>query len=238
MEQIVQPYYNINEKAGMCLSYARRVFGAGIVETTAWEGWTKAQFKHADRDFPAGLAVPVWFDWWGQLPGDNQKYQYGHVAIRAADGKVWSSPLSGVGRTWFNTVDDLVRAFGNGMRYVGWSEDISRVKVVDFKGVEVEKITRELENTMSFLATGDYPGVGYDYRFTDQPMTQVVMNQFVNFWLEASRYSGLASRLQSSEETVRFLLAAGANRDPESSKSEAEKKLSTLKGALKDVISG
>lgn len=127
--QLVNPNINITEKAGWCLSYARRVFGAPAVEPSAWDGWTRAKYRHEDRNFPAGVAVPVWFDWTGDVGAGRQRY--GHVAVRTADGKIWSSPLTGTGRSWFTTVDDLTRAFGGGMRYVGWSEDISGVRVIE-----------------------------------------------------------------------------------------------------------
>jgi hypothetical protein len=130
--QLVQPNFSIVENAGWCLQYARRVFGAPVVESTAWQGWMNTEHPHEDRNFPQGVAVPVWFDWKGDV-GDGHIFRYGHAAVRAADGKIWSSPLSGKGSAWFNSVDDLTRAFGGGMKYVGWSEDISNVKVIDME---------------------------------------------------------------------------------------------------------
>lgn len=127
--QLVTPNFNVTETAGWCLRFSDKVFGLKAVYSTAWEAWTNTKFKHEDRNFPQGVAVPVWFDWVGDV--GSGKRRYGHVAVRAADGKIWSSPLSGTGRAWFATVDDLIRAFGNGMRYVGWSEDISNVRVVE-----------------------------------------------------------------------------------------------------------
>lgn len=134
-KQLVQPNFEIIENAGWCLQYARRVFGAPAVESTAWQGWMMTEHPHEDRNFPADVAVPVWFDWKGDV-GDGHVFRYGHVAVRAADGKIWSSPLAGRGSAWFNTVDDLTRAFGGGMKYVGWSEDISNVKVVQLQEEE------------------------------------------------------------------------------------------------------
>lgn len=127
-QQIVQPNVAINENAGWCLSYARRVFGAPVVEASAWAGWMSTEHPHEDRNWPKGVAFPVWFDWTGDV--GSGRFQYGHVAVMVADGTVWSSPLSGYGRAWFKTVDDLTRAFGGGMSYVGWSEDISDVRVI------------------------------------------------------------------------------------------------------------
>jgi hypothetical protein len=131
-KQLIKPNIKINETAGWCLQYARRVFGRPAVEPTAWAAWQASKFKHQDRKFPSGVAVPVWFNWWGDV--GSGRYQYGHVAVRMPDGKVWSSPLTGNGRAWFNSVDDLVRAFGGGMKYVGWSEDISGARVAVNEG--------------------------------------------------------------------------------------------------------
>lgn len=128
MKQLVQPNIEIVEEAGYCLQYARRVFGAPAVEETAHVAWNNAKHKHHDRNFPQGVSFPVWFDWTGDIGYGRHKYD--HVAVYHTDGKVWSSPLTGRGRAWFESVDDLVRAFGGGMKYKGWSEDISGVKVI------------------------------------------------------------------------------------------------------------
>lgn len=129
--QLVHPNFNVTEISGWCLRFSDKVFGLQAAYPTAWSAWTATKFKHENRDFPGGVAVPVWFDWVGDVGSGRQRY--GHVAVRASDGKIWSSPLSGTGRAWFASVDDLTRAFGNGMRYVGWSEDISNVKVIELE---------------------------------------------------------------------------------------------------------
>lgn len=137
MKQLVQPNIEIVEKAGWCLSYARRAFGADAVEPSAYVAWQNTKYKHLDRNFPQGVSFPVWFEWWGDLGSGRQRYD--HVAVYHTDGKVWSSPLAGTGRAWFATIDDLVRAFGGGMKYLGWSEDISNVRVIKEEGMTTEE---------------------------------------------------------------------------------------------------
>ena len=148
MEQLIQPNYNQSVKAGLCHKYSRLVFGVGPLYDPSWQNWQNLKYKHEDRNFP-DASVLVWFDWWGKLPGDTVKKQYGHTAVRDKSGKVYSSPLSGVGHAWFNSVDDLVKAFGNGMKYVGWSEDINNVRVVKPKGdtmnPEIDKLWKSLD---------------------------------------------------------------------------------------------
>lgn len=130
-KQLIQANVSLYEKAGLCLSYARRVFGRPAVEPTAWDAWQRCRYKHTDRNFPKGVSFPVWFDHWGDYGGGW--LQYGHVAVVHTDGRVYSSPLTGYGHVWFASVDDLVRAFeaaGANMKYVGWSEDISGGRVI------------------------------------------------------------------------------------------------------------
>jgi len=157
MEQLVEPNYVHNIKAGLCLVYSRSVFGAPAVYATAWDAWNNAKYKHTNKDFPEA-SVPVWFDWWGKLPGDKEKQQYGHTAVRDKSGKVYSSPLSGTGHAWFNSVDDLVKAFGNGMKYVGWSEDINNVRVVQEKKEMPEIIDQDTSRILISSILG-YTGV-------------------------------------------------------------------------------
>ncbi|WP_153008333.1 hypothetical protein [Rhodococcus pyridinivorans] len=136
-KQLVQPNVAINETAGLCLQYAKRAFNNFTSGTNAWDAWEAAQYKHRDRNFPEGVAVPVWFDWTGTVKwtdGIWRTQRYGHAAVRMPDGKIWSSPLTGHGRAWFASVDDLARAFGGGMTYVGWSEDISGTRVTKDEG--------------------------------------------------------------------------------------------------------
>jgi len=63
---------------------------------------------------------------------------------------------------------------------------------------EEEVITKDQENVMSFLATGDYPGVGYDYRFVGQPFSDA----FVNFWNDVSQKTGLQKMAKDAQSQV------------------------------------
>lgn len=230
--QLITPNLEISEKAGMCLSYARRAFGAPVVEKTAWQGWENAKGRHADRNFPAGAAVPVWFDWWGQLPGDQQKYQYGHVAVRAADGRIWSSPLSGTGRAWFNSVDDLVRAFGGGMRYVGWSRDISGKEVIDLEEEMAKPTAQDVSNIVGEI--WGVPANANNIRdYVELEWPQFVYHVLGNStpWMDRKNYltniegqnRSLSLQLEDALESLRKM--------PEDT-SGAEKKLQAIKDAL------
>lgn len=108
---------------GWCLAYVQTAFGAGWSGSTAWQGWTThTSGKHADRNIPKGVYVPIWFDgyWNGQ--------RLGHVAIYR-DGKIWSSPVSNkpYADTW-SSIAAVEKAYG--MRYVGWSEFVGSTRVI------------------------------------------------------------------------------------------------------------
>lgn len=120
MQQLVQPNLSVVGKSGWCLDYARRVFGAGVVEATAWQGWENAKYKHTDG-LP-NVSVPVWFDYW------QDGIRYGHVAVYVPGQGVYSSPWQTTyGHAVLNSVQEVERIYG--VKYVGWSEDISNVRV-------------------------------------------------------------------------------------------------------------
>ncbi len=150
-KQLAEPNVDITEKAGLCLQFSRRGFGATKIEDTAYDAFQNTQFKHFDRNFPEGVSFPVWFEWWGSIKwsdGVTRTQRYDHVAIRHKDGKIYSSPLTGVGRSVFNSVDELARAFGAGMKFYAWTEDISNVRVIEEE--EMRKFNegdRENKNT-------------------------------------------------------------------------------------------
>lgn len=121
-QQLVKPNLSIVGKVGWCLEYARKVYGAPAVEPTAWDGWQRAKFKHANQSFPP-VDVPVWFTFF--QGGVN----YGHVAVRLSNGQIYSSPWkAGTTHAVLGSIAELERIYG--AKFVGWTEDISNVRVV------------------------------------------------------------------------------------------------------------
>ncbi|MFC8008922.1 hypothetical protein [Streptomyces cinereoruber] len=247
MKQLVNPNLQIYEEAGLCLQFARRVFHAPAVEGTAWEGWQNTKYKHSDRNFPQDVAVPVWFDWTGDIGSGRRRY--GHAAVRHSDGKIYSSPLTGYGRAWFNSVDDLAREFGGGMKYVGWSKDISGVKVVEEEDM-AEKATL---STMRILTAGIWGHNGLAGRQnalsgSEDAHLDVGM-ELTNDNIEKLFYSGQAKQWRDSQDQdslfginkslaelkqLRAEVEELRKRPVESS--EAQKKLDDLGAALKSVL--
>src|ERR1044071_7786447 len=106
---------------GWCLAYVQSAYAVGWSGSNAWEAWSgRIAVRHADRNIPGGVYVPIWFSGYGGL---------GHVAIYK-DGQVWSSP-------WhhkpyadvLNSIEETERIYG--VRYEGWSEDLAGRQLIE-----------------------------------------------------------------------------------------------------------
>lgn len=125
MRQLVGVNLSVVGRAYECLSYAEYVFGAPHIEACAWDAWNAAQFKHTDNP-PGDVAVPIWFSWVGTV--DGVRKNWGHAAVYVPGSGVYCTPLNGTGHYRADSIDQLARTFG--VQYVGWSEDISTLRVV------------------------------------------------------------------------------------------------------------
>lgn len=127
---------------GLCLVYVRETFGIGPKYPTATAGWVASKFKHKDQNFPSNVWVPLWFSL-----SDNPD---GHVALRQPDGSVWSasSPTSH-SPVHHPSLSSLLSYYKNRLTYLGWTEDIEDVRVLN--------VTKVFETSDTF---GDIaPGV-------------------------------------------------------------------------------
>jgi LysM repeat protein len=115
MEQLKQANLNIAGIPGECLMWVREVFGIAAKYPTAISGWENAEYKHAGEQPPAGVDVPVWFTW----------ETSGHVGISTPQG-VYSVLKNGVEIK--PNVEVLASDIGG--TYLGWSEDVDGVRVV------------------------------------------------------------------------------------------------------------
>lgn len=128
-EQLRQPSLSIKGTMGLCLVYAREVFGVKNVYQTAWLAWTATQYKHRDRNFPP-VAVPCWFSWYGHVGGSYGNW--GHVVVAVPGKGFYSSPIhSGKTNEIFSSIEAVEKALG--AKFQGWSEDINNVRVVALK---------------------------------------------------------------------------------------------------------
>lgn len=220
--QLVQPNLNISVQAGRCLEFTEDSFGVPNLYANAWEAWQATQYKHLDRNFP-DVAVPVWFDWSGNIlwtDGVVRYGRYGHAAVRTRDGKVHSAPGVGVGSKVFNNVDELTAYFGGGMTYVGWSEDIAGVNVI--KEEDMAKIENR-DQAKLFYMFGQHRTVDkVSNKEADGLIGQDVFD-VINKWMDGKTSDG-----QEWNRANDILLRLYPNQ----SQGTADKKLQAIKDAL------
>lgn len=126
--QLVNPNYNTQDYAGYCLRFTQSVYGAPVRYATAWDAWLAVAGKHQDRNMP-NTDVPIWFESWGTYGGVFKNW--GHAAVyQASTGRVFSSPGSGYGNTWFSSITDAEQRWG--MRFVGWSEYLNGMQITSY----------------------------------------------------------------------------------------------------------
>lgn len=134
----LDPYINqggvvLNDWLGWCLAYVQTAFGSGWAGPNAWDSWVnRTKVKHADRNLPSGVYVPIWFSGYGGL---------GHTGIYK-DGKVWSSPYRHKPYAdVLNSIAEVERIYG--VTYVGWSEDIAGTRVIEYVPTVTEQEVRQ-----------------------------------------------------------------------------------------------
>lgn len=125
MIQLVKPDFTVEGVIGECLSYARRVFGAPAGTEYAHQAWINAKYKHQTSEpIPSDVSVLMWYDYYvGTL---NE----GHVTINDPGIGIYSSPWQkGTTHAVLNSVAQVEQLYR--VKYVGWSEDINGVRVVE-----------------------------------------------------------------------------------------------------------
>lgn len=127
--QWVDPNLFAEDATGMCLRFTQRVFQNlnPIYYGSAWEAWQAAVHKSYERNFPNDIAVPVFFSHYGWY-GEPLVYKnWGHVLLRTRDGRFLSSPRWGYGQEWFNSIEEVERAFN--CTFAGWALDIGGLTI-------------------------------------------------------------------------------------------------------------
>ena len=106
----------------LCLSNVRKGYSIPALHQYAKQDWDN-NVQHKDRNFPQGCDVPVYWSWTGTVDGVTK--DWGHIAVRLADGRVWTD-----GRYYAN-VDTLNANYLSGRgTYLGWGELVNNIRVV------------------------------------------------------------------------------------------------------------
>lgn len=221
--QVKSPNLNVRTSLGMCLKYVQDAFGSGWAGSYALQGWHDiVKKKHTNRNIPAGVYVPIWFE--GYWNGVN----YGHVAIYK-DGIVWSSPYTDkTSHDQLGNIETVERVYG--MKYIGWSEDIGGTTVIKEQDM-AEKVNLD---TARILAHMNLARDGYEGRPSahggqaDSDLNKHhVGKELTNKYIRDNFFS-------SGEASKAFDIKAGvyAERD------RLRKEVATLKKQLADIKPG
>lgn len=129
MQQVITPNPHIPCQPGWCLQYVRQAFGLPARHPTATAAWEASTSKHRDRNFPAGVWLPVWFSLVNEPAG--------HVALMAPDGTVFSTSDLGTVPHQHLDLSDLMNyyaRYGMTLKYLGWTEDVAGYPVLSDPG--------------------------------------------------------------------------------------------------------
>lgn len=116
-------HIDVQSDAGWCLWFVQEVFGVSHLYRSAYEAYLDTKYRNTSRTMP-NFAVPVWFSHWGTYGTPPTYGNWGHVVAWIPErGQFLSSPGSGYGQQWFNSIGEIESFFNS--TYLGWSLDIS-----------------------------------------------------------------------------------------------------------------
>lgn len=145
-KQLIAPDLTVQDYAGWCARFTWKVFGENSIynygsANEAWQGAGNPYPQHVGEMPPADASVPIYYDWG----------TYGHAAVWVPGRGVLSSPGSGYGQQWFDSVEACGNYFG--ATYNGWREDMAGVPVVEYSNTPTNKGKSEM--LMIHKASGD-----------------------------------------------------------------------------------
>ena len=138
-QQLVQPKLSTQSKAGWCLWFQEEDFGtphaydyAEDEDPATTDAWSLVDFKHPGEQPPDDVCVPVYFTYFSTKDGREE----GHIADSVPGRGIFSSPLNvSYGSEWYPSIQAMVdrinKIRGANCRYLGWSEDLAGVRLVN-----------------------------------------------------------------------------------------------------------
>lgn len=144
----VRPFVisNAGTQKYWCLQNVRLGYSIPAYYSTAKKAWN-GTIQHKNSSFPSGCAVPVF--WSLYLTLDGVYADYGHVAVRLADGRYWTD-----GR-YYNSLDSLNRYYLSGRgTYLGWGESVNNLRVVKPQEASMATMNDDVSRQVGFHYLG------------------------------------------------------------------------------------
>ena len=131
--QVTSPNLGVGATPGYCLQYADDVVNAPVRRYSAGVEYLaqKAAGNIHEEEPPVGLWVPVFFD---ITSGIYDPYEHVAWAFNHGDGRIeiHDSEVHSGSRGVYNSIAEICGWFGKfGLRYLGWSERIGGVQIVE-----------------------------------------------------------------------------------------------------------
>jgi hypothetical protein len=133
----MKPNLNVQAKAGWCLWYVQEALGVPHLYKSAWEAYQHTTRKRGGTAPNGGI---IWFEHWGTYGTPPTYGNWGHVVFKW-NNKFYSSPAKGFGFDTYGTVQQIEKVYNS--KYIGWSEDISGVNIIERINMPTEKDVRE-----------------------------------------------------------------------------------------------
>lgn len=160
--QVTKPNLGVKDGLGWCLRFTQSAFAAPVAYPTARKAWDGQRGRHMGVYPPLGITVPIWLNHWGTYGGTYGNF--GHVAVRLADGRVFTSPmhsgqtnwLTGKGSAIYKDIPSLQAALGGSPSYLGWSEYMNGKQIV-----KVAKATPSVPSTPNKPSKGGKEVIKY-----------------------------------------------------------------------------
>lgn len=167
-EQLVSPNTAVKSDYGWCLWHAQEVFKTPHLYPSATVAYNATKFRHTDA--LRNAAVPLWFEHWGAYGTPAVWANWGHVAEFIPGLGFLTSPISNNSKGYqvYPSIEALVNEINrilpkSGTKYLGWSEDLSGVRIVRKKEEEVIELQPPVFNAAFYLAANpDVAKAGYD----------------------------------------------------------------------------
>lgn len=173
-QQLIQPNLSIIGQNGDCLVYVRDVFEIAAKYLTATIAWQNTQYPHAGEQPPSNNAVPIWFSLTSNADGHVAVWDKGTIYTTTAQGDMT-----------FNNIQALMDYINEGIVYLGWSEDIDNVRVVEEEIVETFNAGDAVNYSEAYFGTATPPDfvsaqVGLDWKTAMYNiMTETNLQQYI-----------------------------------------------------------
>lgn len=152
------PNFDVVSEPGMCLALVEEAYNTpepfDSMFGCARDSWDASAFKHETNEMP-GVPVPVFFSWVGTINGVTK--DWGDARIFVPGRGVFGSPLNWddpVGNSWVADLNEIERLIP-GAKYLGWTEDISGFRVVDYVDSPQPEPTPEPQGNVYVVQPGD-----------------------------------------------------------------------------------